>query len=170
MTLTGLVGKWINSLSALDLLCLGGVVAATYGAAYLGMWPYSIFTMPGTLAHELAHYLTAAVLGADPSFPNLIPMRIAGGWRLGSVTCYPNLITAIPIALAPFLLAPAGLWWAAKFLPKYSGGWYLLHAWIAGTMMMASLPSRQDWRIAAPSIAIAALVYLVWRVLTRRWG
>jgi hypothetical protein len=33
----------------------------------------------------------------------------------------------------------------------------VMHAWIAGTVIMASLPSSQDWKIAAPALILCAI-------------
>lgn len=141
----------------MDAVVLLAVLVLHRIASIMGMWPYALFTLIGTLCHEFAHWLMAFLLGASPSFPSLVPERIPGGWRLGSVSCFPTLLSSIPIALAPFALGPVGLWWAATYLPIAQGGWYMAHAWIAGTILMASLPSSQDWRVATPSLLIVAL-------------
>ena len=149
---------WYQTMSAKDLSLLVCVLVFHRVVARLGMWPYAIFTLIGTIAHELGHFLTAKVLFAKPSFPSLIPKKTESGWRLGSVAFQPNLFKNIPISLAPFLLAPLGLWWSIHYMHTATGGWYLIHAWIAGTVIMASSPSSQDWKIAAPSLVIIAVV------------
>jgi hypothetical protein len=129
----------------------------------MGIFFYTIFSLIGTIAHELMHWLVVFVLGAHPTFPNLIPEKTSTGWRLGSVSCSTSLLKNIPIALAPFALAPIALWWAATYMHAAKGWWYVIHAWIAGTLMMSSLPSSQDWKIAAPSIIVFAMAG--WAVL-----
>ena len=47
------------SLSVLTYLLIGGVMAATAVVRRLGMYPYSLVAFPGTVAHELAHYVLA---------------------------------------------------------------------------------------------------------------
>lgn len=157
--------SWAHTLSNTDIVVLIAVLILHRIVALAGIWIYAIFTLAGTLAHELCHYIAALFLGARPTFPSLIPTRIEGGWRLGSVNFCPNLWKNIPIALAPFALAPIGLWWAASFMHvAKTGVEYFGHAWIAGTMMMASLPSRQDWKIAAPAIVVVVIgAGLAWR-------
>lgn len=154
--------SFIEQFSRLPLtvhLQIGLVLLAYFVAApRLGMWGFSIFAMPGTIAHELSHWIVALLLGARPSFPNLIPEKSAHGWTLGSVSSSPNFITRIPIALAPFSLLPIGIWYAIAFLGEMSD-WGYLHLWVAGTLIAASLPSRQDWKVALPSIALLGFVY-----------
>lgn len=127
-------------------------------APRLGMWAYSLFSLPGTVAHELCHWSSALVLGAKPKFPHIIPKREGDAWRLGSVQFVPNLLTVIPIALAPCLLLPLGIWYAVFVMHPATGSWYLIHVWVASTFLAASLPSRQDWKVAMPSITCALLL------------
>ncbi len=146
-------------------LLIGFMLAVHYVfAPRLGMWTFSLFSLPGTAAHELGHWLVARVLGANPSFPNIIPKREGNTWTLGSVRVSPNLITRIPIALAPFALLPLGVWYAVAH-SEASGGWYLVHIWVASTFIAASLPSRQDWLVALPAILCAVGAYLALRQL-----
>lgn len=158
--LANVVVSWANVLSSADQIALVVVLILHRVAAWAGMWVYALFTLPGTAAHEASHFLAAFVLGARPSFPSLIPTRTAGGWRLGSVNFTPSLLKNIPVALAPFALAPIGLWWAASFMHHATEFEYAGHAWVAGTLLMSSAPSRQDWWVAAP-----VLVALGWALL-----
>jgi hypothetical protein len=129
----------------------------------LGMWVYALVALPGTLAHELAHFLLALVLAARPSFPSLVPQRTAHGWRLGSVAFRAGIVRSVPIALAPLLLAPLSLWWAASFLASAPWPQYAFYAWVAAALLSASLPSSADFRIALPALAIlAAIGIIVW--------
>ncbi len=159
------VGQRFLGLPNTDHFLIGAVLAFDLVAApRLGMWMYSLFSLPGTVAHELCHWLAALVLGAKPKFPNIIPKRDGDAWRLGSVQFVPNLLTVIPIALAPCLLLPLGIWYAVFVMTSAMGWWYLAHVWIASTFLVASLPSRQDWKVAMPAIACAlVLIYLTHR-------
>ncbi|WP_133478905.1 hypothetical protein [Cognatilysobacter segetis] len=149
---------WLAVLAALVLQRL---------ARRLGMWAYAMLALPGTLAHELAHYGVAWVLRGDPRLPTLWPERNAQGWRLGSVAFRAPWWRAGPIALAPLMLLPASLAWIAWLVADARGAWLALHAWIAGTLLSAALPSRTDLRIAAPSLlvlGVALVAYALWRV------
>jgi hypothetical protein len=161
---------WVAvQLGALEWHHLAAVLAillAEQVAARLGMWWYALATMPGTIAHESAHYVVALALNARPDLPRILPQETEHGWRMGSVTFRAGLWRALPIALAPFALAPLSLWYAAHFLPGAPHvGWFALHAWVSGTMLSASLPSRADWRLALPALAFLGLTFvLLWLV------
>lgn len=163
--MTELVDQFV-ALPASTLLLIGGILVTHFVIApRLGMLAFSLFSLPGTAVHELSHWLVALLLGAKPSFPNIIPKREGNGWTLGSVRMAPNILTRIPIALAPFALLPLGVWYAVSH-PAAPSWWCLVHTWVAGTLIAASLPSRQDWLIALPAILLAAGGYwIVWH-----WG
>jgi hypothetical protein len=145
---------WAFALGALFLIRL---------ASRLGMWAYAVIALPGTLAHELAHFLVALLLGANPSFPSLLPQRMEHGWRLGSVGFRAGLLRSVPIALAPLLLLPLALIWAVAFMAPATGPVYFVQAWVVGALLSASLPSSADFRIAIPALAfIAAGIALAW--------
>lgn len=157
--LTNVVADWFCTLTLVDKFSVAAVVVAHRVVALAGMWAYALFTLVGTIFHELTHLVFALFLGARPSFPSLIPEQTQTGWRLGSVKFSSGLLRNIPIALAPLLLAPLGLWWAAAHMHPASGLKYLLHAWISGTLIMASMPSMADWKIAAPSLLLCAALW-----------
>jgi hypothetical protein len=158
-----LIARQFIALPLIDHLLIATVLMFNLVAPRLGMWTYSLFALPGVVAHELAHFAVAFLLRAKPTFPNLIPKRDGNSWRLGSVQAASNLITSIPIALAPFMLFPVGLWYAVFIMSAGVGWWHIIHAWIAGTILIASLPSRQDWSVALPAI-VCALALILWLV------
>ena len=156
----------LHTLSPTDLWLVGGSLLLLRASSRLGMWPYALLAMPGTLAHELAHYLVALLLGASPSFPSLTPQRAAGGWRLGSVTFRAGVVRALPIALAPFALLPLSLWWAASLMAPADGALYFMHAWIVAALVSASLPSSADFKLALPALGVLAVAALAYAYLT----
>jgi hypothetical protein len=101
------VDHFLLAMSPLDVLCIVAGMSLIHVCRYAGMWIYAIIALPGTFAHELAHFAVAFVLGAQPSFPSLIPTRTQRGWRLGSVAFRVGHLRALPIALAPLLGAVA---------------------------------------------------------------
>lgn len=133
--------------------------------ARFGLGAYALFALPGTLAHESAHWIVAAATGARPRGLRLWPERGTDGWRLGSVAFQPAWWRTGPIALAPLLLLPAALAWTVACVAPARGPAFALHAWIAGTLLTASLPSRADLRLAAPALAVAAIATLAWLAL-----
>ncbi|HZX81061.1 MAG TPA: hypothetical protein VFE72_08940, partial [Lysobacter sp.] len=72
-------------------------------------------------------------------------------------------------ALAPVLLLPASLAWIVLVVAGASGVWFAVHAWIAGTLLGAALPSRADLRIALPALSLLAAVAVplaIWHLAT----
>lgn len=164
------IGDWmqdwlIQYIEVADYLDWGLVIAvmiANVLAGRFGIWPYSLASFPGTACHELAHWLLAKVFFASPSLPSLWPKRHGDGWIMGSVEFVPTFYNSIPIALAPLLLIPVGIFVTVEVLHE-AGGWsYLLYGWIAGNMLYASWPSSQDFRIAAPALGVVALIAAIW--------
>lgn len=126
--------------------------------ARMGMWPYALFSLPGTLAHELAHFITAALLLARPRFPQVWPVRTGDGWRLGSVTFSAGMLRAVPIAMAPLALLPISLYWSSEWVSSSTGWQFWAHAWAAATILNGSLPSRADFKLALPALLLAVVL------------
>jgi hypothetical protein len=162
---------WIEhrflAVSLVDVACVLLAMLVIRMSRYAGMWIYSLIALPGTLAHELAHFIVALVLFAHPRFPSLIPIRMEhGGWRLGSVAFRADYARALPIAMAPLALAPLALWWAGTFLHAASWPLYGLHMWLVAAMMTASVPSGTDFKLALPAlIALTAVGVIVLVIL-----
>jgi len=156
------LGGWIDALilalSPMDVLFILAAAVVISLSKHAGMWIYALVALPGTLAHELAHFLVALLLGARPAFPSLLPVRTERGWRLGSVSFRVGRLRAMPIALAPLLLLPVALCWAAAFLRSASWPMYCAHAWITAALLQASLPSRTDLKLATPALVLLALL------------
>ena len=155
----------IQSLSAGDIVLGAGRVLLIRLAQRLGRWTYALLALPGTFAHELAHYLVATVLLAKPSFPSLIPQRQEHGWRLGSVAFRAGWLRSLPIALAPFALLPLALWWAVAWMQPALGVMYFVQAWIVAALVSASLPSAADFRIALPALGVIGFGMLAYLLL-----
>lgn len=160
MAPSGLLDWSLSRLDALSAFEWGVVFAALVlirASSRLGMWPYALLALPGTLAHELVHFLVALMLAAKPSFPSLVPRRGEHGWRLGSVTFRAGLLRSVPIALAPIALLPLALAYGVSFMATAAWPLAALHAWITAALLSACLPSRADFRIAIPALLLAAL-------------
>lgn len=153
----------LHVLSPTDIVAAFGALLLIRACTRLGMWLYAIIALPGTLAHELAHYLVALLLFAQPSFPSLIPQRTGRGWRMGSVAFRAGILRAVPIALAPIMLLPLALFWAVHWLAPAADLMYWLHAWIVGALLSACLPSTADFKLAIPALMVlAVLAALAW--------
>jgi len=144
-----------------DAVWVFGALLIIRACRYAGMWTYALIVLPGTLVHELAHFVVAFVLGARPSFPSIVPSRTEHGWRLGSVAFRVGYARALPIGLAPLLLAPLALWWAGSFLHPASWPLYGLHVWIVAALLTASLPSTTDFKLALPALCVVMVIAVI---------
>jgi len=164
-TLSSWIDHLVLTLSTADVVCVIGAMLIMRASRYAGMWIYALIALPGTAAHELAHFIVGFVLGARPSFPSLVPTRTEHGWRLGSVAVRAGYARALPIALAPLLLAPLALWWALSFLHPSAWPMRALHVWIVAALLTASLPSETDLKLALPALGVVGLIAaIVWAI------
>jgi hypothetical protein len=116
---------------------------------------FFVFTVAGTLCHELAHFSVGLLVNADPVGLTVIPREIRRGkgqWELGSVT-FANLrwYNAAPAALAPLLVLaiPVGVaWWRRD---AHFGAPDLALAFLLAPQLLSFWPSPVDWRLAARS-------------------
>lgn len=160
------IEQLVLALSPIDAIFIVGAMLVIRLCRHAGMWIYALIALPGTFAHELAHFVVALALGAKPSFPSLVPVRTEQGWRLGSVAFRVGYARALPIALAPLLLAPLALCWAGWFLHVASWPLYGLHVWIVAALFTASLPSTADFKLALPALGVIAVIaVIVWAVV-----
>jgi len=131
---------------------------------------FFLFTVAGTICHELSHFCVGLLTGARPTALCVIPRRVGGHWELGSVTLTRvRWYNAAPAALAPFLIIAlpfAVAWWRTR------PGWSfqpadLALAFALAPQFLSFWPSPVDWRIAMRSwpylIVIGAAGALAWR-------
>jgi len=123
------------------------------------MWRIALLSLPGTIAHELAHFVVGAVLLAKPRGFSIWPTAQGRTWRLGSVS-FGNigLLNGALVALAPLLLLPiAWLCLVHVLLPLWNDnqwGWWLLAGYLAATALFAALPSFQDIKLGGRSLLL----------------
>lgn len=129
----------------------------------LHRWPrgYAFALWPGTVAHELLHWVAGVLAGARPVSLSLLPRRQHDGhWTLGSVS-FRRLRwwNSVPVSLAPVALLPLGGWAAIE-----STAWPLLSAssmgmkFLAAQCLLSGWPSRQDWGHALSGLAVLAVL------------
>jgi hypothetical protein len=117
----------------------------------------AVFLLPGTVAHELLHFLVGLLLNGKPVSLSVWPRRTAPGqWVLGTVR-FANLrwYNAVFIALAPLLaslLTTLAVAWRipvpASWVPRaVDVQWWL----ILTPILAMCLPSTTDWRLALKS-------------------
>ena len=123
-----------------------------------------LYAIPGTLLHELAHFLVALVTGGRPSGFSIIPRprecALADGsqrrmWVLGSVSIgNAGTLSALPTGLAPLSLVAAAYYLYSHWLFWYPAD--LQHTLImylsVYLLCYSSVPSTQDIKVAFSSI------------------
>ena len=136
------------------------------------MWRIAVLSLPGTIAHELTHFIVGALLRAKPRGFSVWPKAVGRSWRLGSVS-FGNigLLNGAFVAFAPLLLLPiAWLSLVHVLLPLWKDGrlaWWLLAGYLTATALFAALPSFQDIRLGARSLLLYVVVgALVWWAYT----
>jgi hypothetical protein len=132
------------------------------------MWRVAVLSLPGTIAHELTHFIVGVLLRAKPRGFSAWPKAVGRSWRLGSVS-FGNigLLNGVFVALAPLLLLPiAWLCLVHVLLPLWNDGrwgWWLLAGYLTATALFAALPSFQDMRLGARSLLLYVVIgVLVW--------
>ena len=132
------------------------------------MWRIAMLSLPGTIAHELAHSVVGLLLRAKPQGFSIWPRAQGDTWRLGSVS-FGNigLLNGAFVALAPLLLLPiAWLCIVHMLLPLWNDsqwGWWLLAGYLTATALFAALPSFQDIKRGGRSLLLyAALGGFLW--------
>jgi len=129
---------------------------------------FFLFSVVGTLCHELAHFSVGLLLGAEPVGFTIIPRRNGRTWELGSVS-FANLrwYNAAPAALAPFLvlLVPLAVAWWRTRSPWRFGPADLVLTLVLAPQFLSFWPSPVDWKLAArswPYLLIIAVAATAW--------
>jgi hypothetical protein len=138
---------------------------------------FFLFTVAGTICHELAHYCVGLLTGARPTSLTVIPRRVAKAgarshWELGSVTLTRvRWYNAAPAALAPFLIILLPLLVAHW---RTAPGWRfqlsdLLIAFALAPQFLSFWPSAVDWRIALRSWPYLMIIAAAGVLLLHYW-
>ena len=152
-----------------------GEVLASHGAVAgvlvlslqaLRPWPllYALWLWPGTLAHELCHFIAGLLLGAQPVSLNVLPRRLGQQrWQFGEVR-FTRLRwwNKVPVGLAPLLLLPLAAWlfWFSLTWPVLSWG-CLGASLLAVQFTIAAWPSGQDLAHVLAGLLVLALIALL---------
>lgn len=126
---------------------------------------FFLFTLAGTICHELAHFVAGKLTGARPASFTVIPRRIARGWELGSVRLtHVRWYNAAPSALAPFtvmLLPFMVAWWRTRTGLHFQ--WIdVALAFAVAPQFLACWPSTADWKISLQSWPYLLIAGLAW--------
>ena len=130
---------------------LSGASLLLFGSAKPGIAIYSLFVLPGTIIHELSHWIVAELLLVKTGEITIFPEES----RLGSVsTAKSDPFRGFLIGLAPFITGLIILMILGQFL---SLGWGSYNWWqialivygimVMGNSMMISKSDRRTWPI-----------------------
>jgi hypothetical protein len=129
---------------------------------------FFVFSVVGTLCHELAHFAVGLLFNAEPVGFTIIPRRNGRTWELGSVS-FANLrwYNAAPAALAPFLvlLVPLAVAWWRTRSPWHFGPADLVLTLVLAPQFLSFWPSPVDWKLALrswPYLLIIAAAVIAW--------
>ena len=117
-----------------------------------------ILSWPGTVVHELLHYVMGFVLFAQPTKISVLPEdRETSGQTMGYVN-FANIqwYNALPTGLAP-LLGVFVVLFIAGLVPKEFSLAGVFWTWVMASILSQVWPSQQDWKVAFSSIGGAAL-------------
>jgi len=82
----------------------------TLGTNKAGLYFYFLFFLPGVILHELAHLLTASILGVPTGRLTIFPQKTDEGWTLGQVASgETDIFRSNLIGLAPMVVGTASL-------------------------------------------------------------
>lgn len=153
---------------------VSSTVVVYWLACFLGMlvvqnirwaFAYYILVMPGTLFHELCHWIVAFVLRGRPSgFSLMLKKAPDGRYVLGEVRFIPGQLNTASIALAPLLMVP--VW--TLILPAMASN--IPQSFVLGLLgaivAYSGFPSSQDWKVALsrplgflPLLLLGAFIY-----------
>ena len=110
-----------------------------------------LFDLPGTILHELSHYIIAFIIGCRPRGFTVIPRKVDNGWILGEVRVTRGTgLHLIIVAFAPLLLIPLAFWVDYHFFIwfDYTYTNIFLYFYILINIIVSSIPSTVDFRVA----------------------
>ncbi len=119
--------------------------------SYRSIWSAALINIPGTLLHELMHFLVGLVLYARPCNFTIWPKRNLEGYVMGSVGFRnATFYNAVPAALAPLLLLPIGFYINRYLLPEMKPTLVncILYILLQTVIIENALPSKADFKVA----------------------
>ena len=133
------------------LILLVIVLLHLKNATYKSMFMCALINMPGTILHELMHFLIGLILNAKPHNFTIFPRRGESGYVMGSVG-FTNITfyNAVPASLAPLLLLPIGFYLNRYFLPTMNPTFtnYVLYVLLQTIIIENAMPSSSDFKVA----------------------
>jgi len=127
------------------------------------MWRLAFLCLPGTFAHEAAHFVVGFLVVAKPAHFTIWPRRSGDRWILGSVTFKGiNILNGAFVALAPILFFPVA-WFCltrleAPFWVERRWGWWLAAGYLTSTVLFSAMPSLQDVKRGRSSLIFYGII------------
>lgn len=149
--------EWLNSANTLQLLMSNRfflilsviVLSSLRHAAYSSMLAAALVNLPGTILHELAHFIVGLLMNAQPVRFSIFPKKVGTYYVTGNVD-FRNMkfYNAFPVSMAPLLMLPFGYYCNCYFFDWFSLslGNYLLYIFLMSVIIENSVPSPQDFR------------------------
>lgn len=168
--LTALVLTAIIILSALRrrlLFEISGTSLLLFRSQKPGLWIYAFIMLPGTILHELSHWIVAEILQVRTGEIKILPDNDhAEEHRLGSVaTEKVGALRGILIGSAPFvtgLLVLVGLGYVLDLSWPYAPYWQILALaygmMVVGSSMFLSPADLRHWPVLAMVVTLMFLV------------
>lgn len=135
----------------LFILILSYLKHSTYKNIYLT----ALINIPGTILHELAHFVIGLLLYAKPTGFSLFPKKsgeyyITGSVGFRNITFY----NALPASLAPLLLLIIGYYFDKYFFHNIAVSFenYILFIVLQTIIIENSLPSATDFKVGFGNI------------------
>lgn len=140
----------VHLLTQLPLaLWFGAIGAGVLLTQQTGLFVRFFLGLPGTLAHELAHFMVAFFLRANPRSLRLFPTRDEqGNYTLGSVLFEARSFSAGWVALAPLYVLPVLMGLLLHWARAQTYLIQVLCGYVLACLAVSALPSSADWRIA----------------------
>lgn len=128
-----------------------------FGSTSPGLWLYTLIFLPGTIIHELSHWIVAELLGVKTGEISIFPdfKSEESEHRLGSVaTIKTDPLRGFLIGVAPFVTGLAILFVLGRLLflgfglyPWWQLALVIYGIMVTGNSMMISKADRQTWPI-----------------------
>jgi len=119
---------------------------------YSSMWASALVNIPGTILHEMMHYIVGLVLNARPCNFTIFPRKSPDGYYVMGSVGFRNVTfyNAVPSAMAPLLLLVIGFYLNRYYLPLMRPTMlnYVLYVLLQTIIIENAMPSGADFRVA----------------------
>ena len=110
------------------------------------------YNIPGTILHEMMHYIVGLVLNARPCNFTIFPRKSPDGYYVMGSVGFRNVTfyNAVPSAMAPLLLLVIGFYLNRYYLPLMRPTMlnYVLYVLLQTIIIENAMPSGADFRVA----------------------